>query len=229
MRSRWTIPNRSATGSCATAASTTASPARTCSSTCASTRHGGTASATRLTVRTGGSGAEDHGRQHRADRWAGQRGRQRARVLEGDGGERRAQHLPQARAGSERALARQLLRTVGAQPARHSEPDHDRQRQLRVRSAKPSIDGSGDSTAPVAQITGGPAGATNDTTPTFTFTSNEPGSQFVCRIDSADYQGVQPGSFTSAPLASGAHVFVVRAIDIAANLGGSTARSFSVN
>ena len=94
---------------------------------------------------------------------------------------------------------------------------------------KPSIDGSGDSTAPVAQITGGPAGATNDTTPTFTFTSNEPGSQFVCRIDSADYRACNPGSFTSAPLAGGPHVFVVRAIDIAANLGGSAARSFSVN
>jgi len=54
-------------------------------------------------------------------------------------------------------------------------------------------------------------------------------AKFVCRIDSADYRACNPGSLTSAPLASGPHVFVVRAIDIAANLGGSTARNFSVS
>ncbi len=47
-----------------------------------------------------------------------------------------------------------------------------------------------ETTRPQATITGGPSfgGSTNDPTPSFTFSSNEPGSTFVCRIDAGAYK-----------------------------------------
>ena len=40
-----------------------------------------------------------------------------------------------------------------------------------------------DNTAPVTSLDSGPGNPDNDTTPTFTFSSNEPGSTFECRVD----------------------------------------------
>jgi hypothetical protein len=86
-----------------------------------------------------------------------------------------------------------------------------------------------DTTAPETTIDSGPAGPTNDSTPTFAFSSSEPGSSFQCRIDAA---GFAPCSspLTTAPLADGPHSFEVRATDKAANADQSPAlRSFSVD
>jgi tripartite motif-containing protein 71 len=85
-----------------------------------------------------------------------------------------------------------------------------------------------DTTSPDTSIDGGPPSHTNDTTPSFTFSSTEPSSAlFECRIDSSAenaYVSCSPG-FTPAPLGEGSHTFDVRAIDSAGNPDGSPATS----
>jgi Zn-dependent metalloprotease len=89
-----------------------------------------------------------------------------------------------------------------------------------------------DTIPPETSIDSGPSGLTNDPTPTFTFSSNEPGT-FQCSID----QGTPsfgpcsgPGaSHTSSSLADGLYTFRVRAIDLATNVDPTPAtRSFEV-
>ena len=66
--------------------------------------------------------------------------------------------------------------------------------------------------APETTIAAGPTGPTNDTTPTFTFTADEAGATFECRVDGAAFA---PAPRRSRPpaLADGAHTFEVRATD----------------
>ncbi len=85
---------------------------------------------------------------------------------------------------------------------------------------------------PQTTIDSGPAGPTGDSTPTFTFSSNEPGSTFECRIDAAAFAVCSgPGhSHTSPALADGAHTFEVRAIDLTADTDPTAAtRAFTVD
>jgi hypothetical protein len=85
-----------------------------------------------------------------------------------------------------------------------------------------------DLTAPAApQITGGPEGPTDDTTPTFTFTGETP-NELRCSIDGATPQACADGTFTSGPLAPGAHSFAVVQADAAGNVSAPATRSFSV-
>ena len=78
-----------------------------------------------------------------------------------------------------------------------------------------------DTVAPTTSLDSGPVGSTTDDTPTFTFSSNEPGS-FECRLDTVE----TPGSFepcasplTLGPLAGGVeYALFVRAIDAAGNV-----------
>jgi hypothetical protein len=86
-----------------------------------------------------------------------------------------------------------------------------------------------DTTAPQTTIDSGPSGPTNDSTPTFAFSSSEAGSSFQCNLDAA---GFAPCSspLTTASLADGPHSFEVRATDKAANTDQSPAsRSFNVD
>jgi lysophospholipase L1-like esterase len=86
-----------------------------------------------------------------------------------------------------------------------------------------------DTTAPETSIVSGPAGPTNDSTPTFGFSSSETGSRFVCRVD-GQLLGSCSSPFTTARLGDGAHGLSVRAIDLAGNGDPSPAsRSFSVD
>ena len=88
---------------------------------------------------------------------------------------------------------------------------------------------SGDTTAPDTTITAGPSGTTNDSTPTFSFTSTEAGSTFACRIDAGAWVACT-SPFTTAALGDGAHTFEVRATDVAGNTDASPAsRSFTVD
>jgi Bacterial Ig-like domain len=85
-----------------------------------------------------------------------------------------------------------------------------------------------DSIAPDTAITSGPAGATNDATPTFTFTS-EPGAAFQCKVDAGTFTACT-SPFTTPSLANGVHAVAVRATDAASNVDATPAtRSFTVD
>ena len=96
-------------------------------------------------------------------------------------------------------------------------------------------DPSADTTPPDTSVTGGPSGLTNDSTPTFSFTSTEAGSTFECKIDgdpnaNTGWAACNSGSFTPSALAGGAHTFYVRARDTAGNTDQSPAsRAFTVD
>ena len=79
-----------------------------------------------------------------------------------------------------------------------------------------------DTTPPQTTIDSGPSGLTNDPTPTFTFSSSEPGSTFECRTDSNPFAPCS-SPHTTAPLSNGIHSFEVRAIDPAGNTDPSPA------
>ncbi len=87
-----------------------------------------------------------------------------------------------------------------------------------------------DATPPTLTIDSGPAGATNDTTPTFDFTA-EAGASVECSIDqgSPSYRScTSADSHTAAALADGDYVFRVRATDAAGNRT-TRSQSFSVD
>jgi hypothetical protein len=82
--------------------------------------------------------------------------------------------------------------------------------------------------APETTLTGGPSGAIQDTTPTFTFTS-EAGASFSCQVDAGAYTACT-SPFTTPVLANGAHTFRVRSTDAANNTDATpAARSFTVD
>ncbi len=71
-----------------------------------------------------------------------------------------------------------------------------------------------DTAAPDTVIDSGPTGLINDASPTFLFSSDEPGSSFECRVDSDPFGPCSgAGTHTAADLGDGAHSFEVRAID----------------
>ena len=81
-----------------------------------------------------------------------------------------------------------------------------------------------DSTAPDTTITGGPASTTTASAASFSFTSNEAGVRFECRLDGAGYTPcASPSSYSS--LTVGPHTFTVRAIDVAGNVDPTPATS----
>ena len=71
-----------------------------------------------------------------------------------------------------------------------------------------------DTTAPETSIDAGPAdgGFTNDTTPTFEFSSPDGTATFECSVDGAAYAPCA-SPFTTPTLANGSHTFSVRAVD----------------
>ena len=85
-----------------------------------------------------------------------------------------------------------------------------------------------DTTPPDTTITAGPSGPTNDSTPTFSFTS-EAGATFECRVDAAAFASCS-SPFTTGALSDGAHTFEVRAKDGVGNTDASPAsRAFTVD
>ena len=79
-----------------------------------------------------------------------------------------------------------------------------------------------DLTAPETTITAAPADPTNSTSASFSFTSNETGSSFECRVDGAVFGACSsPASYSS--LAAGSHTFQVRATDPAGNVDATPA------
>ena len=90
-----------------------------------------------------------------------------------------------------------------------------------------------DTAAPNTTVSSGASGPTNDTTPSFGFTSNDGNATFECRFDAAAYAACSGPGATHTPaaaLSEGAHTFSVRAIDQAGNVDASPAtRSFTVD
>jgi hypothetical protein len=68
-----------------------------------------------------------------------------------------------------------------------------------------------DTVNPVVTITSGPDYTTNQTTASFTFTSNKPGSTFECSLDSESSFAACTSPKTYSSLADGPHTFRVRA------------------
>jgi hypothetical protein len=73
-----------------------------------------------------------------------------------------------------------------------------------------------DTLAPVTEITKGPDGRTDDRTPKFKFTSDDPSATFECKLDSKHYRAcTSPKRYSR--LSFGRHVFRVRATDTSGN------------
>jgi hypothetical protein len=87
-------------------------------------------------------------------------------------------------------------------------------------------------TPPETTIDSGPSGPTNDASPSFSFSSSEPGSSFECRLDSTEEDDFQPCSSPKSysSLADGTHTFEVRATDPANNTDPTPdSRTFTVD
>jgi len=84
-----------------------------------------------------------------------------------------------------------------------------------------------DITAPVAKITKAPKAKTTSTTVKFKFKANEGGSTFQCKLDKGKFKSCKSPK-TYKKLKVGKHVFKVRAIDKAGNVGKPATRKFTV-
>src|SRR5205823_6358468 len=73
-----------------------------------------------------------------------------------------------------------------------------------------------DLTPPNTTIDSAPPASDNDPTPTFAFSSSEPGSTFECRVDGGGWSACT-SPHTTAALGEGSHTFDVRATDPAGN------------
>lgn len=86
----------------------------------------------------------------------------------------------------------------------------------------------GDSRNPESQITAGPPAVTNQSTATFEFTSDEPGSSFQCQLSGGWTSCVSP--FSTGSLPDGNHTFRVRAVDPSGNTESTpSSRSFEID
>ncbi len=84
-----------------------------------------------------------------------------------------------------------------------------------------------DTTAPKAKITKAPKAKSTSTTAKFKFTSNEAGSRFECKLDKGKFKNCKSPK-TYKKLKPGKHVFKVRAIDKAGNVGAAVKRKFTI-
>jgi polysaccharide biosynthesis protein PslG len=88
-----------------------------------------------------------------------------------------------------------------------------------------------ETTPPQASITSGPSqgSVTRDSTPSFSFSSNEAGSTFICHFDAQPYSPCASPFTPSSPLSNGTHAFFVTAIDAPGNESAAVSRSFTVD
>jgi len=86
-----------------------------------------------------------------------------------------------------------------------------------------------DTTAPQTTLDASPSDPSNDPTPAFAFSADEPGSTFQCRVDGAAWAPCT-SPLSIGPLADGPHDFDVRATDPAGNTDGTPAQhAWNVN
>ena len=79
-----------------------------------------------------------------------------------------------------------------------------------------------DTIAPNTVLDSAPAAATQDTTPTFAFSSPEAGSTFQVRVDGGSWTS-ETSPLTLGPLAENTYTFEVRATDVAGNVDATPA------
>jgi large repetitive protein len=85
-----------------------------------------------------------------------------------------------------------------------------------------------DTSAPVVTITDGPSGTTNSSSATFSFTADEAGASFECRLDAGAYAAcTSPATYSG--LADGGHTFSVRAIDLGGSTGTPATRTWTID
>jgi len=94
-------------------------------------------------------------------------------------------------------------------------------------AAPPPPAPAADTTAPTAKITKAPKAKSTSTTAKFKFSSNEAGSRFECKLDKGKFKNCKSPK-TYKKLKLGKHVFKVRAIDKAGNVGKAVKRKFTV-
>jgi large repetitive protein len=84
-----------------------------------------------------------------------------------------------------------------------------------------------DGTAPVVSIDSAPTNPSNDPSPGFTFSANEPAVTFDCKLDAAAFAScASPRSYSA--LADGVHTFQVRGTDDAENVGSIVTHSWTI-
>ena len=86
-----------------------------------------------------------------------------------------------------------------------------------------------DTVAPTTAIGSGPAGPSNDASPSFAFSSNEAGVSFECRRDAEVSFAPCESPKAYANLPDGNHSFHVRASDAAGNTAAVVSRAFSID
>jgi hypothetical protein len=86
-----------------------------------------------------------------------------------------------------------------------------------------------DKTPPETTIVSKPTDPSGSPVASFTYSSNEPGSNFQCKLDGGNFNSCAAAGISYSGLAEGAHTFQVRAIDSSNNIDPSPAGySFSV-
>lgn len=86
-----------------------------------------------------------------------------------------------------------------------------------------------DTAAPTTSITGKPGNPSNDGTPTFSFSANEAGATFGCKLDNGAFTACgSPRTYDPGP-GDGPHTFVVRATDAAGNTGTGASSTWTID
>ena len=86
-----------------------------------------------------------------------------------------------------------------------------------------------DETPPETSIVSRPADPSTSPVASFTYSSNEAGSSFQCKLDGGSFSGCPDGGITYSGLAEGPHSFQVRAVDASHNIDPTPAGySFTV-
>ena len=86
-----------------------------------------------------------------------------------------------------------------------------------------------DATAPPAPIiASAPSDPSDDPSPTFQYTDNDPTAQLECQLDGSAFTDC-PSGFTTPPLPDGQHTFGVKAVDEAGNESGVTTYTWTID
>ena len=112
---------------------------------------------------------------------------------------------------------------TGTKNVRVAVTDADGDRDSTMKAITVGASAPTDTTPPETTIDSGPEGDTDDSTPTFAFSSSERGSAFECRVDSGSWRDCASPWIVGA-LSNGSHTVSVRATDPAGNDGVDDAR-----